>query len=171
MDAFGRRPRFSVRKQISSEATLQITSMADIFTIILVFLLKSFTSSNINITPTPGMKLPQTYSASPTVDALTVEISEHGVLIDNELVAELNKFRFPSKSLDENGLPRELDTTFTRQRKRQELIAKSNPDVQADAKILIMADQRVPYRTIKSVISTAALHGYNDLKLVVVKQE
>ena len=171
MESFGRRPRFSVRKQISSEATLQITSMADIFTIILVFLLKSFTSSTINITPSPGMQLPQSLVASPTVDALTVEISENGVLIDNELVAELKKFRFASQDLDQNNLPRDLDATFTRQRKRQEMISKSNPDVQPDAKIQIVADKRVPYVTLKSVVSAAALHGYNELKLVVVKNE
>ncbi len=171
MQSFGRRPRFSVSKPMSSEATLQITSMADIFTIILVFLLKSFTSSTLNVTPSPGMELPQSIGGSPPVDALMVEISETGVLIDNELVSELKAFRFKGKDLDGNGLPRDLESTFTRQRKRQQLIAKSNPDVQPDSKILVMADRRVPYLTLKSVISTAALHGYHDLKLVVVKQE
>jgi len=168
---FTRRARFSIKRERNSEMTLQITSMADIFTIILVFLLKSFTSSTSSISPTPGMKLPQAVTEAPVVDALAVEISENGVLVDNELVSELKTFRFGAKDLDENGLPKRLDGQFAHHRKRQQLIAKSNPDVQPDSKVLIMADGRVPYLTLKSVISSAALHGYNDLKLVVVKKE
>jgi hypothetical protein len=37
--------------------------------------------------------------------------------------------------------------------------------------VIIMADQRTPYITMKSVLSAVALHGYTDFKLVVVQKE
>jgi biopolymer transport protein ExbD len=51
------------------------------------------------------------------------------------------------------------------------LIAQSNSDVKADKKILIVADQRTPYATLKTVFASAAQNGYSDLKLVVAKRE
>ncbi len=167
----GKRSRFSIKRPHGSEMSLQITSMADIFMILLVFLLKSITMGGISLAPSPGLKLPQAGASGPAIDALVVEISELGVQLDNELVTPLKAFRFPAKERDDNGISRSLVTSFERQRKRQALIAKSNPDVQPDNKILVVADQRTPYVTLKSVISSAALHGYNDLKLVVVNKE
>lgn len=54
---------FLKKKKSSEEMTIQITSMADIFTIILVFLLKSYSTSAVNITPSNGLKLPTAQAA------------------------------------------------------------------------------------------------------------
>ncbi len=166
-----RRSRFGIKRPLGSEMALQITSMADIFMILLVFLLKSFTMGGINLNPTQGLKLPMAGTNLPAVDALTVEISEAGVQVDNKPATPLNNFRFLPGDLQETGIARSLSSAFEHQRKRQDLIAKSNPDVKADSKLLVVADRRTPYITIKSVISSAALNGYNDLKLVVVQKE
>ena len=167
----GRRPRFTVKKPLGSEMTLQITSMADIFTIILVFLLKSFAGGNMTATPGPTTQLPTGNAVAEASNALTVEITENAVVLDNEPVTNLAAYRFPASELMDNGLPKTLEHNFNRQRKRQELISKSNTDVKADTRLIVMADKHVPYLTLKSVISAAALHGYSDLKLVVVKKE
>ena len=166
-----RRPRFSVKKPRDSEMTLQITSMADIFTIILVFLLKSFAGGNMTATPGPSTQLPVASTGAEASNALTVEITENAVVLDNEPVSLLAAYRFPASEIMDNGLSKTLEHSFDRQRKRQQLISKSNADVKPDTRLLVMADKRVPYITLKSVISAAALHGYSDLKLVVVKKE
>jgi hypothetical protein len=54
---------------------LQITSMADIFTILLVFLLKSYSTGALDIAPSKGMKLPEVQLATGSVEALKVEVS------------------------------------------------------------------------------------------------
>ena len=41
---------FTIKRPGSGDMALQITSMADIFTIILVFLLKSFATGSLNTT-------------------------------------------------------------------------------------------------------------------------
>ena len=46
--------------------TLQLTSMVDMFTILIVFLLKSFSTSAVHITPHDGMKLPCLLYTSPS---------------------------------------------------------------------------------------------------------
>ncbi len=157
------------RNRPSEEATLQITSMADIFTIILVFLLKSYATSAVDITPTKGMLLPEAHAADAPVEALKVEISADAVQVDGAPVNTLTEFQFNPKELLTNGSSRLVSAALSRKREIQTAIAQANPDVKVDSKILIIADQRTPYQTIKTVLASAALHGFTDFKLAVVQ--
>lgn len=160
---------FKKRGPQSQEMALQITSMADIFTILLVFLLKSFASGAVNVSPSAGTLLPEAHAGETAVEALKVEISEKAVLVEGQPVTELSAFRFPAKDLQGNGSSKQLSLALEKERQRQLLIAKANTDVKVDPKILIVSDQRVPYVTVKSVLASAALNGYTDFKLAVVK--
>jgi biopolymer transport protein ExbD len=167
----GNKKSFKVKKKESAEMALQITSMADIFTIILVFLLKSFTSGAVNITPGQGVKIPAAKTGEAQVQALTVEVSSDAVQLDHAMVAPLANFHFPSGALGANGVPSSLDKAFDLQRKKQDLISKANADVKADGKLIVVADQRVPYVTVKAVLASAAIHGFSEFKLVVVQKD
>ena len=148
---------------------LQITSLADIFVILLVFLLKSFATSAVNLSPSQGMLLPEAQAAEASIEALKVEITETAVSVEGQPVAELKNFRFEPSDLQQNGFSQALSKTLDRERQRQLMIAKANSDVKVDPKILVVSDQRVPYVTVKSVLASAALNGYTDFKLAVVK--
>lgn len=162
---------FKSKKVGGTDVALQITSMADIFTIILVFLLKSFAGGTLTVAPSEGLKLPVAVTEKSSPPAPTIEISEKAIQVENTFVSPLTGFRFPAGELQSNGIPTALDGVLDKTRKRQELIAKANSDVALDSKIMILADQRTPYGTIRSVVSTAALHGFTDFKLVVVQKE
>lgn len=82
------------KRTLSGDMALQITSMADIFTIILVFLLKSYATSAVNIAPTAGMKIPEGQSLQPATEALKVEISEKSIQVENKPITQLKDFRF-----------------------------------------------------------------------------
>ncbi len=162
---------FKSKMSGGSDVALQITSMADIFTIILVFLLKSFSGGTMAVAPSEGVKLPVAMTDKSSPPAPVIEISEKAIQVENTFVSPLAGFRFPAGELRNDGIPQALDGVLDKQRKRQELIAKANADVAVDAKIMILADQRAPYGTVRSVISAAALHGFTDFKLVVVQKE
>lgn len=163
---------FLKRPPQSEEMALQITSMADIFTIILVFLLKSYTTGAVNLTPTKGMQLPEGQVAEAAVEALKVEISENAVQVEGQPVTTLKKFVAEGGDLVQaNGSIKSLNSALEKERKRQLLIAQANSDVKVDPKIMVVADKHVPYSTIKSVLASAALNGYTDFKLAVIKGE
>ncbi len=162
---------FTRRREMSGEMELQITSMADIFTILLVFLLKSYSTGAANITPGKDMMLPNAMASESAVEALKVEVSETSVQVEGKPVASLQKFLFDKTDIKENGSSKLLGEALATERKRQVLIAQSNNDVKVDPKIVIIADQRVPYMTIKSVLASAAVNGYTDFKLAVVQEK
>ncbi|HCM39740.1 MAG: hypothetical protein A2X97_15615 [Bdellovibrionales bacterium GWA1_52_35] len=140
--------------------SIQITSMADIFMILLVFLLKSYGSGLIEISTSKDLTMPQAVAESGSVDALKVEISEKVVLLEGKPVAEVRNFEFDGKS---------LAGAFAGERKRQQALAKTDSGVKADARVIMIADRNIPYSTIKSVLASAASNGYTDFKLAVVQ--
>lgn len=155
--------------QLSEDMNLQITSMADIFIILLVFLLKGYATNTVNITPTQGMQLPLAQGTDSQIEALKVEVSEKGVQVEGESVMSLTNFKFDSRDIEGSGVSKTLSKALEKQRKKQLMIAKTNTDVKVDSKVVVIADQRVPYTTIKSVLASAAVQGYTDFKLAVVR--
>jgi biopolymer transport protein ExbD len=161
---------FKKRHHNNEEMTLQITSMADIFTILLVFLLKSYSTSALAISPSNGLQLPQAQGAEEQVEALKIQVSASSVEVEGQPAASLASFAFDTKDL-QNGASQSLKDALEKARKRQMLIAQSNTDVKIDSKVIVVADQHAPYATLKTVLASAALEGYTDFKLAVVKGE
>jgi biopolymer transport protein ExbD len=157
-------------RHTNEEMSLQITSMADIFTILLVFLLKSYSTSALAIQPSKGLALPQAQAEEQAVEALKIMVSESSIEVEGQPVATLDHFAFDAKDL-QNGASQTLNQALEKERKRQLLIAQANSDVKVDSKIIVVADQHVPYSTLKTVLASAALQGYTDFKLAVAKAE
>ena len=160
---------FVKKAPANDQMELQITSMADIFTIILVFLLKSYSTGMVNVQPTAGTTLPQAAGAEAEFNALKVEISKTGVLVEGTPVTLLKEFEADKAEVQNNGTFKSLNTALEKERKRQLLIAQKNTDVKVDARVVVIADQHAPYSTIKSVLASAAVNGYTDFKLAVIR--
>jgi biopolymer transport protein ExbD len=159
------------KRRANPQLALQITSMVDIFILILVFLIKVYSSSASNITPVAGSLLPKARHPGPPPERLRIEIFEAGVTVDGKATVALQHFRFAPDTLNAAGVAPSMQRELKRQRERQALIAQNNPEVKSDAAVLIVADQRVPYETLKSVLASAAVEGYTDYKLIVARSD
>lgn len=166
-----RKKSFVKRRAMNGDVSLNITAMADIFTVLLVFLLKGYATGAVNVNPSAGLLLPEARAEVPSIEALKLEISTDGVQVEGKPVTTLKNFQVPSEELQGNGVIKSLGAALDLERKRQLLIAKSNSDVKVDSKIMVIADQRTPYSTIKSVLASAAVHGFTDFKLAVVQTD
>lgn len=145
--------------------------MADIFIIILVFLLKSYSTSSIQISPSDGMKIPEAHHLQSPIEAIQIEISETLIQIEKKPITSLIHFRFNSEELTTESISKSVSASLEKEKRRQQLISNANPGVQIDSKILIIADVRTPYGTLKSVLGAAALQGYSEFKLVAIQSE
>jgi biopolymer transport protein ExbD len=151
------------KNQLNSDMVLQITSMADIFTILLVFLLKSFSTGVTTITPTSVMILPEAKQPSPIEETLKIEISESSISMDDKPILPLTAYLIASDQLDQYGMPKSLNAALTEQRNKDSL--------QQFPKMLILADEKTPYATIKRVLASASTSGFVNYKLVVVEDQ
>jgi biopolymer transport protein ExbD len=158
-----RKKRFGRRGKPSQDFNLQITSMADIFTILLVFLLKSFSSGASDITPSNNMVLPEGQSLDPSNDTIKLEIARDQITLDEKKIIDLKDFRFDAGDIASNGLPRSLSDAFTKQKQKDTL--------NQNQRIMVMADQSTPYGTLKTVLASASYSGWEGFKLVVVENK
>ncbi len=157
---------FIKRRPKSGDIALQITSMADIFMILLVFLLKSYASSLTTVSPSAVMTLPNSPTNVKGVikDTLKLEIASDLVLIDQKPVIKLVNFEFPEEDQGDFGVSESVARVLKDQRSLK-------PEANADSSLVVMADERVPYSTIKRVVASAAQAGFVDLQLVVIEPE
>ena len=145
------------------EIALQITSMADVFTILLVFLLKSSSISITEIAPLQDMTLPESAGGAKIIESTKLEVSSNHILIDDHEVVLLKEYAISSADLDDRGAIKPLVYAITKTRK---------PSSTAAAGLLVLlADRDTPYSTLRSVLSTVAGAGFANLKLVVVEPD
>jgi biopolymer transport protein ExbD len=144
------------------DVALQITSMADIFMILLVFLLKNYSASVSNIAPTAQMALPELAVASKTApkESLKIEISADAVLVDSQPAVRLNNFEFPASEMEQAG-----SATIARLMKEQREL---KPEPNRESSVVVMADKLAPYSTVKRVIASVAGAGFIDMQMIVV---
>jgi biopolymer transport protein ExbD len=173
-----RRKRFGRRAHGNEDMALQITSMADIFTIILVFLLKSFATGTTSIEPAREITLPESVMTDPMSETNKIEISEHGILLDDKQVADLRNFRFERGSLESDGSIRSLNTVLHDLQRNPAstdeaaAVPVTPPkDLSKSTEMLVVADKKTPYTTIKTVLDTLSSNGFSDFKLVVVEDQ
>lgn len=186
-----KRKRFLKRGAHREEMTLQITAMADIFTVLLVFLLKSFSSGITQITPTADLMLPIAEAKDAVVTVLKLEIAKDSLLLDDKPLLTLAEFKFNPSDLESDGTPRALNAALVRERNKKPLNFKKTsraarakagttaetPELDPEndpenfSKIMLLADQNTPYAVLKRIMDTAANHGFSDFKLVVVEDQ
>jgi len=150
-------------RQLNSEMVLQITSMADIFTILLVFLLKSFSTGVSTISPSSNMTLPESKKTNPIVETLKLEVSSSSIMMEDKQILQLNDFQITPTEFESNGSLRSLNAALSQQISKDTLLKTHQ--------ILILADQNTPYSTLKKVLASAATNGFLDYKLVVVEDQ
>ena len=63
-------------RRTPSSFKIQITSMVDMFVILLVFLLKTYSTSPVNITPKDGMTLPASSATQDPIDVVKLIVAE-----------------------------------------------------------------------------------------------
>jgi len=81
--------RFASHKRRKEPAQLKMTSMMDILTVLLLFLLKSFVVEGEVITPASGVELPESHSQTTPQESLVVAIDQTRVSVGGEIVADL----------------------------------------------------------------------------------
>lgn len=164
----GRR-RYELPKQKSTFA-LNITSMTDMFTILLVFLLQSYTTSDVEIIPENDMRLPASTSTNNPIESVKVTISKRLLKIDKTKIADMKEENFEAKDIDPNDtnmiLPlfAELDKIAKDEKQKDKVAVK-------EGRILLQADAALPYSVMRKVMYTASMAGFPQLKFVTLVGE
>lgn len=173
--ALGRKRGMSryMDRRLASTFKIQITSMVDMFVILLVFLLKSYSASPVVLTPGDDMKLPVSTSSKNPVEALKLVVSPNGIFVEDKKIVEMKDGILPVSSVDESDTQfiRALYTELDDQAKKSRKIASQNTELDFDGKVVMQAERSLPYDLLRKVMYTSMMAGYSDVKIAVMLKE
>ena len=147
---------------------LMLTSLLDMFTIILIFLIVSFEAEDFEFTLEEGLALPTSRARSVFKPAVNVAISTTAILVDQRPVLDLQNGELAATHLEAD----QIAPLVTALREHAERLAREEAATGATAERIIMlqADKALPYRTVYLVMRSARLAGFEKYRLAVMKQ-
>jgi len=163
---------------------LNITSMMDMMTIILVFLLKSYSTDDISAAGNDDMVLPVSTSLTPPKLAVNVVVSQSQILVDGEPTVQLETvagadgqptFQIPdadkrgpiTQSLYEKLV--EKSETAKKLGDRAKAMGAESDELGFQGQILLQCDRELPYSVIRDVMFTAGQAQFGEFRFVVIK--
>lgn len=158
-----RRRRFTPELK-SSTFSLNITSMTDMFTILLVFLLQTYSTSNVQLEPLKNLRLPTSTSEKNPTESVKIAISKDTVRFEDKTIAEIKDSAFDAKDLD----PKDSNFILPLFKELDKLAKSSDRSFVKEGKVLLQADADLPYNTLRKIMYTASMAGFPQLKLVTV---
>lgn len=136
-------------------ASLTLTSMVDMFSLLVIFLLQSFSNSPEVMALSKGISLPAAVTAGASIDAPVLSISANEVVLDQKLVGE------PAKVL---GAPQPL---LTRLQDLRGTWQAAHPTEKFTGDIHLQADRELPSTLVSQFISILISQGYSSVRLAV----
>ena len=147
------------------EARLQLTSMMDMFTIILVFLLKTYSTHGQLINPSQDLTLPSSMTQQMPELGLDVTVSSDWILVNGRPVVRTSGLESQGGYIIP-GLRDELFRYAREAEKMEELYG-----AKFSGKVTIQGDKNLPYRTLIKVMATCGQSDYPNMRLVVYREE
>lgn len=160
-------------KALAKTGSLTITSLMDILTILLVFLLKNYAASPVNINQEPGLlQLPTSSAKLAPEEAVPISITARNITVNDKAVAEVidGKVDPAVKRDGEKGFfITPVYDALASEADKQRRIAKHNSAQQFKGLALVIADRNTPYRLLNEVLYTAGQAQFGQFKFAVVK--
>lgn len=155
------RNRYQVPIKKNQTFSLNITSMTDMFTILLVFLLQSYSVAEVNIDPANGLRLPSSNTEKNPIDGVRLSVSPTELKFDKTVVAKIQNNAIEVGAIDPN------DSNFIKPLFDElQKFNASNEKLAKTGKVLLQADQELPFATLRKIMYTASMAGFPNLKLV-----
>lgn len=150
---------------------LNITPMMDMMTIILVFLLKTFSSTSSTITFDQNLKVPQSTTQLKPKEAISVTLTKKVILVEGDGIAPIAGGRVdPAVKRDgENGYYITPLVDILEKHARKEKKVAELTGVPWEAQLMLVADQTTPYRLLTEVLYSCGQAGYANYRLLVLK--
>lgn len=152
---------------------VDITSLLDILVILLVFLLKSYSTSGIIINIPEGVVLPSSQSKTNNNPGVMIQVSPEKIWVDDEEVLNTADTALNGQQLfsHEGRLITALYDALVKKKEEIDVTASSSPQAKPFSGIAnFVVDKTLKYDYIKKLMYTTAEAGFKEYKFVVMGQ-
>ena len=139
-------------------ATLNLTSLMDIFTILLIFLLVN-NNNAAKLPDNQDIQLPESIAQELPTEVLTIQVSPVDIIVEGQKIADTETVR--------NQEERTVAALVEELNFRASQGLAISPD--EDREIMILADRSVPYSVIKKLTRSCMETPYTQVAFAVLK--
>jgi biopolymer transport protein ExbD len=162
------------KKRIEREAEgeireLNITAMMDMMTIILVFLIKSYSASSITVTASEDVRPPLSTTKLIPKDTIAVTVTPKGILVGDKRRVDLVAGMKLKKEDTQGALILPLDAALKKEVEKSKQI-ESRGGMAFNHEVSIIGDRRIPYDLLSSVLYTAGQNELGNVRFVVIQK-
>lgn len=143
----------SNKNQLSTDCKVQLTSLVDVMTILLVFLLKSFSADGNTLTQSNNLHLPVSSANTPVRIINNLKITEDAIMSNDTIITSIGSV----KASDSLVIPSLLQWFKTHGTNGKE--------------IMIQSDKNQPFDVVKKVMFTCSQAAITDFTILVLREE
>lgn len=158
-----RQLRMERRLKHAGAPTLSLTSLMDIFTILLFFLLVSGSNSQ-KLPDSKFIVLPKSSAEELPKDTVTVQVSGKDIIVQGRVVATTPEVDAQDDVVI-NGLKEELDFQASK------TTAPLNEQGLPEREITILMDRQIPYEILKKIMVTCTQTEYSKISFAVLQDK
>jgi biopolymer transport protein ExbD len=153
-------------ERYASDGGLTLTSMMDILTTLLFFVLKSYVSGGEVTVPPPGVTLPRSTVNADMHTSVVVAIDHDTIMMDGEKVASVRD----AVSSDELMIAPLAKRLVEARALMDDLAQKKGEKRQVSRLATIQGDAGIEFRVLQKVMYTLDRNGFPDIALAVLKK-
>ena len=141
---------------------LNLTSLMDVFTILVFFLLFHASGSEVMEAP-KQIKLPDSVVETKPRETVVIMVSPEVVLVQGEAVVSTTE-------LLENKIETVSEITERLKQLERNIIGISTKAIVESKEVTILADKTIPFKALKKIMSTCTGSGYGRISLAVLQK-
>jgi len=155
-----------VRGKKSGYASLMLTSLVDMFTIIVIFLLMNFSANGEVLYMSKDIKLPDAYHGAQLDRAPVISVSPDAVTFDGRQVLATDDLM----KGDALNAPA-LEDALRDERRRYETIHARDPEHPFRGLVNVQADRKIPFKAIKRIMFACNQSGFGNINFAALAKE
>lgn len=156
------------RNKPEEKAELGITSLMDIVSIIVVYLLKSYGSDPIVITPSAGQKIPMSLADTPIQEGVPIYISGRDITFEDKKIVQLTEEGDIDSSQVNQHLIGPLYDAMAEEADKSKQMSEALGTEWA-SRAIIIGDQNLKFSTLVDVMYTAGRAEFREYAFCVIK--
>ncbi len=158
------------KKELDEPEGLSINSLMDIMTIILVFLLKSYSTNPVSLKAAEDLKPPMSSTMIIPQESTAITITLNNLLVNDDPVLEIENGVVAESDRSSGGFL--IDPLFQKLQEEvdhQKRVAKFNKSAGFTEIVTIISDRHVPFSLLSQVMYTAGQATFSKFKFLVVQ--
>lgn len=156
------------RNKKEENASMGLTSLMDIVSIIVVYLLKSYASDPVLITPIAEQKIPLSRMDAPIKEGVPVYLSSRELIFMEKPLATLTEGELPTNEVQGHTIVKFFEALEEETEKSKQLFEQRGEEWVGH--LIIIGDESLKFSTIVDVMYTAGRLEYSEYSFCVIQK-